>query len=205
MYLGKNYLDGNHKPAWALSQGKDQTTFYNRKFRLDDKIPQVWHGSKLMNPTTGPGTLRESYESTRPFFELNSDDVGHPGKLNETGVFNCHSAPLMYSDHSFNLMASRMEVHVEKDKDIQQQRGSWFSPFRYADNSSKPQHLPFQQRNGETSLDGNCKLFGFSLFGNPVAVEPAIIHRHSTDKQQQQINVASDHLQLLGSEGFWSK
>ncbi|KAJ6713676.1 AUXIN RESPONSE FACTOR [Salix viminalis] len=170
MYAGKNYSDGNHNPAWALSQG--------------------------------PGTLRESYESTHPFFELNSDGIDHPSKLNETGVFNCHSAPLMYSDHSFNMMASRMEVHLENDKDIQQQRGSWFSPFRNADNSSKPQHLPFQQRNGETSKDGNCKLFGFSLFGNPVAVEPAIIHRHSTDKQQQQINVASDHLQLLGSEGF---
>jgi hypothetical protein len=35
-----------------------------------------------------------------------------------------------------------------------------------------------------------------------MAAEPAIIHRHSTEKQQQQINVASDHLKLLGSEGF---
>jgi hypothetical protein len=165
------------------------------------------HGAKLMNLTTGPGTLHESYESTRPFFELNSDDVDRPSKLNETGMFNCHSAPLMYLGHPFNMMASRMEVHVAKDKDIQQQRGSWFSPLPYADNSShpsgsKPQHLPFQQRNKETSKDGNCKLFGFSLFGNPMAAEPAIIHRHSTEKQQQQINVASDHLKLLGSEGF---
>ncbi|KAJ6702132.1 AUXIN RESPONSE FACTOR [Salix koriyanagi] len=40
MYAGKNYSDGNHNPAWALSQGKDQTTFDNRKFGPDDKIPQ---------------------------------------------------------------------------------------------------------------------------------------------------------------------
>ncbi|KAI5600938.1 hypothetical protein POPTR_001G066200v4 [Populus trichocarpa] len=206
-HAGKNYSDSKHNPAQALFQGKDQTAFDNRKLGPDDKIPQVMHGAKLMNLTTGPGTLHESYESTRPFFELNSDDVDRPSKLNETGMFNCHSAPLMYLGHPFNMMASRMEVHVAKDKDIQQQRGSWFSPLPYADNSShpsgsKPQHLPFQQRNKETSKDGNCKLFGFSLFGNPMAAEPAIIHRHSTEKQQQQINVASDHLKLLGSEGF---
>ncbi|CAK7336059.1 unnamed protein product [Dovyalis caffra] len=205
---GKNDSNTNHNPAWVLSQGKDQTTFDNRKFGPDGRILQAVHGAKLM-PTTGPGTLHESYESSRPFFELNSDYVDRPSKLtsDEKDMSNWHSASMAYLGRSFNMLASSMEVQVAKDEDIQQQHGSWFLPLPYADNSphplgSKPQHLPFQQCNEGTSKDGNCKLFGFSLFGNPMAAERAVIHRHFTDKPQQQINVASDHLQLLGSDPF---
>eukprot|EP00258_Populus_trichocarpa_P037953 XP_024453972.1 auxin response factor 2 isoform X1 [Populus trichocarpa] len=176
---GKNYSDNNHNPPWVLSQA------------------------------TGTGTLLKSYESSRPFFGLFSDDVDQPSKLtsDEKSMFNWHSAPMMYTGHPFNMLASSMEVQVAKDKDTQQQHGSRFLPFPYADSSphpsrSKPQHLPFQQCNERTAKDDNYKLFGVSLFRNSKALEPATIHRHSADKPQHQINVASDHLQLLGSDRY---
>jgi hypothetical protein len=206
---GKNYSDNNHNPPWVLSQGKDQSTFDNRRFEPDDRIPYLMHGPKLMNPTTGTGTLLKSYESSRPFFGLFSDDVDQPSKLtsDEKSMFNWHSAPMMYTGHPFNMLASSMEVQVAKDKVTQQQHGSRFLPFPYVDSSphpsrSKPKHLPFQQCNERTAKDDNYKLFGVSLFGNSKALEPATIHRHSADKPQHEINVASDHLQLLGSDRY---
>ncbi|KAJ6705185.1 AUXIN RESPONSE FACTOR 4-RELATED [Salix purpurea] len=166
------------------------------KYYLDNNHNPPWVISQ------GTGTLLKSYESSRPFFD-------QPSKLpsDEKSMFNWHSAPMMHAGHPLNMLASSMEGQVAKDKDRLQQHGSWFSSLPYANSSphplsSKPQHLPFQQCNVRTSKDDNCKLFGFSLFGNYKAPEPATIHRHSADKPQQQINVASDHLQLLGSDRF---
>lgn len=82
---------------------------------------------------------------------------------------------------------------------IEQQQGNWLMPppsqsqFEHFVHSRDIMEKPILDQKQDTMKpkDGNCKLFGIPLIGNPVTSEPAVSHRSMTEEPGAHLHLAS--------------
>ncbi|EEF50110.1 transcription factor, putative [Ricinus communis] len=225
-----NYLDTAQNPnGWTLFQGKDQngTDFDKRRSGPDNGMPQMMPGVEYKNSTTGPDTIHETYDFSRPLVEFHPANVdqlkthafGQESKFNRCPPCKMHSSsPHNTPESKLELCASKNKYHslnIKSDTlrqndtvhglEVDYQPGSWISPLTNADNSpylasEKLYPVALQQHEVKSKEDGNCKLFGISLISSPVPMENATVDNNFMHRPQGLFNLASDKLQDFGSD-----
>ncbi|XP_024023701.1 auxin response factor 4 [Morus notabilis] len=167
------------------SQGKDHQTnllFGKRCFAPEDRVAQIRLGSQCTKEILAPIARQKSYMAGWPLVDQNSTDI------------NC-----LLPFRDFNDGMHGLEVQQQLPRD-------WLLPLlqpAHAENSNHQMilnldDLPLQQ-DLKAKGNGECKLFGFSLLGNPAMTEQEIPYLNSTDRLRGHTDVeSSEHHQDIG-------
>ncbi|XP_022726914.1 auxin response factor 2A-like [Durio zibethinus] len=210
-------------------QNQAEAGFGKRRLAPEERIPQVIHGEKKMNPAPVSWTIQKFNEFGQPSVEQNSSnidqlktDIFDKGRIIK--LLGCPQ-PMMHSSPPVNMFgAEEMKIQYQDyfpvrsgalgrynrkhGSDFQQQAGKWLLPLLPITQTGKLPHVDLLNSQPLSSQlkdrvkskgDGICKLFGIPLVNNTIPVELSLQHTNSMPKLLRQ-TIASDNLQDSGCD-----